>query len=277
MDQLKRMAVFAEVVAAGSLTGAARRLGMTPSAVSQHLRQLEGALGLALLHRSTRKLTLTEAGARYIEGCTAMVAAARGYRLVLTMPESMSEERRSLLRAYGAELVLTPAEKGMKGAIAMAKKLLSETPGAFGPGQFDNPANPQVHRETTAEEIWRDTEGNIDAFVSGVGTGGTTPGVVPSISRRMRGLRGSMLLASGSRLPSKLKPGVLGWDWRLHSTSASSRLPLASCSDSVRCSALPYTSRDCSPRLRCSVNCTSLGSEHLQLPRAGSAVWVQTT
>jgi cysteine synthase A len=107
----------------------------------------------------------------------AFVARSKGYRCILTMPESMSIERRVLLRLLGAEIVLTPRARGMNGAIAMAKKLIEENPGSFGPGQFDNPANPQVHRETTAEEIWRDTEGKIDAFVAGVGTGGTITGV----------------------------------------------------------------------------------------------------
>ena len=107
----------------------------------------------------------------------AFVARAKGYRCILTMPESMSVERRVLLRLLGAEIVLTPRAKGMGGAIAMAKKLIAENPGAFGPGQFDNPANPQVHRETTAEEIWRDTDGEVAAFVAGVGTGGTITGV----------------------------------------------------------------------------------------------------
>ncbi len=107
----------------------------------------------------------------------AFIARSKGYRIILTMPESMSIERRVLLRLLGAEIVLTPRARGMNGAIAMAKKLIGENPGSFGPGQFDNPANPQVHRETTAEEIWRDTDGQIDAFVSGVGTGGTITGV----------------------------------------------------------------------------------------------------
>ena len=114
----------------------------------------------------------------------AFIARAKGYRCILTMPESMSIERRVLLRLLGAEIVLTPRAKGMGGAIAMAKKLIEETPGAFGPSQFDNPANPQVHRETTAEEIWADTEGNVDAFVAGVGTGGTITGVSEVLKER---------------------------------------------------------------------------------------------
>ncbi len=107
----------------------------------------------------------------------AMVAAARGYRLILTMPESMSLERRRLLKALGAELVLTPASEGMPGAIRRAEELVAETSNAFMPQQFKNPSNPEVHRKTTAKEIWRDTEGKVAAFVAGVGTGGTLTGV----------------------------------------------------------------------------------------------------
>jgi cysteine synthase A len=114
----------------------------------------------------------------------AFVARAKGYRIILTMPETMSIERRVLLRLLGAELVLTPGPRGMGGAIAKAKQLVAENEGSFGPGQFDNPANPQVHRETTAEEIWEQTGGEIDAFVAGVGTGGTITGVGEVIKAR---------------------------------------------------------------------------------------------
>ncbi len=114
----------------------------------------------------------------------AFVARAKGYRCILTMPESMSLERRKLLKLLGAELVLTPAEKGMKGAIAKATEIVAETDGAFMPQQFENPANPEVHRQTTAEEIWADTDGNVDAIVAGVGTGGTITGVAEVIKQR---------------------------------------------------------------------------------------------
>jgi cysteine synthase A len=114
----------------------------------------------------------------------AFTAAARGYKLVVTMPDSMSIERRRLLKGFGAKVVLTPKEQGMRGAISKAKELLVENPGWFMPQQFENPANPEVHRKTTAEEIWRDTDGKVDILVSGVGTGGTITGVGEVIKQR---------------------------------------------------------------------------------------------
>jgi cysteine synthase A len=142
----------------------------------------------------------------------AFVCAAKGYRLTLTMPESMSRERRAIMRALGAELVLTPAAAGMKGAIARAGELLAERPGAFMPQQFDNPANPEVHRRTTAEEIWRDTGGEVDALISGVGTGGTLTGVASVLKARRPGFRAvavepadSPVLSGGAPGPHKIQ------------------------------------------------------------------------
>lgn len=114
----------------------------------------------------------------------AFVCAAKGYRIILTMPETMSRERRGLLRFLGAQLVLTPGPEGIKGAIAKAEEIVAQTPGAFMPNQFGNPANPEIHRKTTAEEIWKDTNGQIDIFVAGVGTGGTLTGVSEVIKAR---------------------------------------------------------------------------------------------
>ena len=138
----------------------------------------------------------------------ALVAAARGYRVLLTMPETMSVERRDLLRAYGAELVLTPGSEGMKGAVARAAQLASEVPDAFLPQQFENPANPEVHRATTAEEVWNDTDGQVDVIVSGVGTGGTITGVGEVIRPRKPSVKLVAVEPADSPVLSGGQPGA---------------------------------------------------------------------
>ena len=137
----------------------------------------------------------------------AFVCAAKKYRLVLTMPETMSVERRTLLRLLGAELILTPGPEGMPGAIRRAEQLHKETPNSFMPNQFSNPANPEIHRRTTAEEIWRDTAGKVDAFVAGVGTGGTLTGVGEVIKSRNPNFKCVAVEPSDSPVISGGKPG----------------------------------------------------------------------
>ena len=138
----------------------------------------------------------------------AFVAASRGYRLILCMPESMSLERRKMLQLLGAELELTPREKGMRGAIARAKELLEEIPGSVQPQQFDNPANPEVHRKTTAEEIWNDTNGAVDVVISGVGTGGTLTGVGEVLKERKPGVKMIAVEPEDSPVLSGGQPGL---------------------------------------------------------------------
>jgi cysteine synthase A len=185
---------------------------------SNPLSSIKDRIGVSMVDEAEREghlrpgMTIVEPTSGNTGIALAFVAAARGYRLILTMPDTMSVERRALLRVFGAELVLTPGAEGMQGAVSKAEEILQKTPGSFMPQQFKSAANPLIHRRTTAEEIWDDTDGGVDILVAGVGTGGTISGVAEVLKSRKPAFRavavepaGSPVLSGGKGGPHKIQ------------------------------------------------------------------------
>jgi cysteine synthase A len=214
--------IYDDITATVGNTPLVRLNGVTQGCVAQVVAKLESfnplssvkdRIGVSMIEAAEKQglikkdTVLVEPTSGNTGIALAFVAAAKGYRLILTMPETMSVERRSLLQILGAELVLTPGPEGMPGAIRKAEALMKEIPKAFMPQQFKNPANPEIHRKTTAEEIWRDTDGKVDILVAGVGTGGTITGVSEVIKARRPGFKAVAVEPKDSPVLSGGKPG----------------------------------------------------------------------
>jgi cysteine synthase len=212
-DDITRTVGNTPLVRLNSITRGSKATVLAKLESFNPMSSVKDRIGVAMIEDAERK-GLLKKGSVIIEATSgntgialSFAAASRGYRLILVMPETMSVERRHLLRIFGAEVVLTPGKEGIRGALKRAEELFDATPGAYMPRQFDNPANPEVHRRTTAEEIWNDTNGAVDILVCGVGTGGTITGVAEVIRTRRPGFRAVAVEPDASPVLSGGEPG----------------------------------------------------------------------